>query len=450
MKSLLKKILVLTIVCMLVLSCMTACSSRGKKVMELDGSDITVNMLMLLMSRMKGNLASGYGFGTQALNDSFWNTVKDASTGETFNDYYTNMVIDNAKTYLAALYLFEELDLKLPQSTIDEIDEEMQRLVDTDGQGSKNYLNTILAEFGANYTVLREAYIMEAKIAYLSDHLFGTNGSLISQDNYERYYQENYVRFKHIFFFTTEVVYQTDSNGDEIYYSDLSNRKIAYADDSKRDGAYKKHKDGKVATDSNGDNIWLYKDEEGNEHISYDKKGTEEQPSQRNPILDENGNVLTRKLSEDELIALSDKVQLIMEDKAREGEYALFDTLVATYGEDEGMDKYANGYYLTRTSDYDSPEVLAALFEMEEGEIRRVESEYGIHIVMKYELDEGGYANKANESFFISSDGTYSFLADLKSDMLDVYLQKYKESIVVDEKLLKTVDMKSVGANYYY
>ena len=331
-----------------------------------------------------------------------------------------------------------------------EIDEEMQRLVDTDGQGSKNYLNTILAEFGANYTVLREAYIMEAKIAYLSDHLFGTNGSLISQDNYERYYQENYVRFKHIFFFTTEVVYQTDSNGDEIYYSDLSNRKIAYADDSKRDGAYRKHEDGKVVTDSNGDNIWLYKDEEGNEHISYDKKGTEEQPSQRNPILDENGNVLTRKLSEDELIALSDKVQLIMEDKAREGEYALFDTLVATYGEDEGMDKYANGYYLTRTSDYDSPEVLAALFEMEEGEIRRVESEYGIHIVMKYELDEGGYANKANESFFISSDGTYSFLADLKSDMLDVYLQKYKESIVVDEKLLKTVDMKSVGANYYY
>ena len=122
MKSLLKKILVLTIVCMLVLSCMTACSSRGKKVMELDGSDITVNMLMLLMSRMKGNLASGYGFGTQALNDSFWNTVKDASTGETFNDYYTNMVIDNAKTYLAALYLFEELDLKLPKSYLDEID----------------------------------------------------------------------------------------------------------------------------------------------------------------------------------------------------------------------------------------------------------------------------------------------------------------------------------------
>ncbi len=447
MKALLKKILLLTLSCMLILSCATGCASNGKKLMELEKNEITVNMFMLLMSRMKGNLASAYAFGTQALKDSFWDTVMDASTGMTYNEYYTDMVMDNAKTYLAALYLFDELDLELPKETLDEIDEEMNTLVESDGKGSKSALNAVLAEFGANYTVLREAYVMEAKIAYLNDHLFGADGSLIAKENYEKYYQENYARFRQIFFFTTKPVYETDANGDVIYYSDLSAKKIAY--DSNRDGALKKTDNGEVVKDKHGNIVWVY-EKDGVEHISYDTKGTTDIPTYPNPILDEKGNVLTTELSKEELIALSDKIQMIMEDEAREGEYALFDKLVEEYGEDEGMTRYPNGYYLTSTSEYDSPEVVEALFEMEEGEIRRVESEYGIHIVMKYELDEGGYADKDNADFFVTSNGTYSFLASLKSDLLDEYLKQYKESIVINEERLKSISMKSVGANYNY
>lgn len=448
-KRILKKILVLTVSFMLIMMCVSGCASRGKKLMELDGTDMTVNMYMLLLSRMKGNLASSYGFGTKALKDSFWDTVMDASEGTTYNDYYTSAVLENAKAYLAALYLFDELDLKLPSDTIDEIDDEMDRLVETDGEGSKSTLNAILAEYGANYKVLREAYIIEAKIAYLNDHLFGEDGSLISADNYEKYYQENYVRFRQIFFFTTKPVYQTDTNGDTVYYSDLSSLKIAY--NSSRTGAYDKKDDGGEALkDSNGQKIWFYKDADGNEHISYDTKGTSEAPTYPNPILDEKGNVLTTELSKNELIALSDKVQLIMENEAREGEYALFDKLISEYGEDTGMTEYPNGYYLTENSDYDSPEVVKALFEMNVGEIRRVESDYGIHIVMKYELDEGGYADEKNADFFLTENGTYSFLSVLKSEMLEDYIGKYRDSIVIDEDRLKSISMKTVGANYYY
>lgn len=449
MKALLKKILVITLSCMLVLTCVTGCSSRGKKLMELDGTDITVNMYMLLLSRMKGNLASAYAFGAKALKDSFWDTVIDASTGQTYDDYYTDAVLENAKTYLAALHLFDELDLKLPDETLDEIDEEMQRLVDTDGEGSKNTLNAILAEYGANYTVLREAYIIEAKIAYLSDYLFGADGSKISSENYEEYYQENYVRFRHVFFFTTKPVYQTDANEDTIYYSDLSSLTVAY--DSDREGAYtKKGENDNVIKDSKGQNVWYYLDAEGKERISYDEKGTAEAPTYPNPILDKDGNVMTAAMSKNELIALSDKVQIIMETEAREGEYALFDSLVETYGEDTGMTQYPNGYYLTRDSEYDSPEVVEALFDMNEGEIRRVESEYGIHIVMKYKLDEGGYAAEANADFFRTESGSYNFLSTLKNDMLDDYVKEYKEQIVIDEEKLKGISMKTVGANYNY
>ena len=446
MKSIVKRILVLTLACILIVVGVCGCSSKGKTLMSVDGTEMSINTYMLLLSRMKGNLASAYAFGNQAKLDSFWDTVIDASSGGTYNKYYTSMVLDNAKTYLAALALFDEMGLKLPKSTLEEIDEEIDTLIMSDGNGSKANLNAKLAEYGANVDVLREAYIMEAKIALLNDTLFGEGGALIDASNYEKYYKENYVKFRHVFLYTTEVVYETDVNGDDVYYSNLTDKVIAYDT-----GATQKlDKDGNVVKDKKGDVVYVTVDAEGKERIAYDKKGTESNPTQRNPLLDNTGNIVTRKMTTDELIALSDKVQSIMENEAREGEYALFDSLVEKYGEDEGMDNYPNGYYLTENSDYDAPEVVKALFEMQDGEIRKVESDYGIHIVMKYKLDDGGYAKEENKDFFVTDAGTYSFLNLLKSQLLEEMVASYKERIVIDEALLSTVDMKSVGVNFNY
>ena len=435
MKAIIKKIFILTLACVMILTSMVGCSSRGKTMIELGDSEISVNLYMLLLSRMKGKLASAYSFGEKALYDSFWDTVMDASTGQTYNDYYTNMVLENAKTYIAALYLFDDLGLKLPDSYIDEIDKELDALVANDGDGSKSAFNALISSYGANYTVLRDAYIMEAKISYLKDHLFGASGSLISDSLIEEYYQETYVRFRHIFFFTTKPVYDADENGDTIYFT--SEGKIAYD----KEKGHKKEENGKFVTDKNGDMIFYLDDG----RIAYDSKN-----GVPNPVLDSSGNVMTTKLTADELIKLSDKTQLIIEDEAREGDYKLFDALVEKYTEDEGMTKYPNGYYLTATSNYDSPEVVEALFEMEEGEIRRVDSQYGIHIVMKYELDEGGYSEEKNKDFFRTSDGSLAFMSTLKNILLEEYVEKYKENIVIDEALLKSVSMKTVGANYNY
>lgn len=446
MKSCIKRILVLTLACILIVVGLCSCSSKGKTLMSIDDTEMSINTYMLLMSRMKGNLASAYAFGNQAKLDSFWDTVIDPSSGGTYNKYYTSMVLDNAKTYLAALALFDEMGLKLSDSTIAEINAEIDTLIQSDGNGSKANLNAKLAEYGANIDVLRDAYIMEAKISLLNDTLFGKGGALIDASNYEKYYKENYVKFRHIFFYTSEVVYEIDANGDDIYYSDISLKKIAY--DQKATQKY--DDDGKIVKDKNGDIVYVETDAEGNERIAYDEKGTDSAPTQRNALLDNDGNILTRKMTTEELIALSDKIQSIMENEAREGEYTLFDSLVEKYGEDEGMTQYPNGYYLTENSDYDSPEVIEALFEMTDGEIRRVESDYGIHIVMKYKLDDGGYAKEANKDFFVTEEGTYVFLNLLKSQLLEERLVSYKERIVVDEALLSSVSMKSVGANFHY
>ncbi len=432
MSSLLKKILVFVVACALALTSLAGCSSTGKAAIELGDSEITLNMYMLLLSRMKGTVASING--TAALKDSYWDTVIDASAGKTQNDYYCDMVLESAKTYVAALHLFDELGLKLPASYIESIDEEIAELIEYDADGSKTAFNSILADYGANVKVLREAYIMEAKIAYLNDHLFGADGSKISADLYEDYYEDNYVRFRHIFFFTTKPVYDTDINGDVVYYT--KDGKIAYDKT-----AVKKEENGAVVKDKNGDIVFVEQDGS----VAYDKKN-----GSPNPMLDSKGNVMTTKLDTKELIALSDLIAEKITPYATDGSYTMFDSLVETYGEDEGMNTYPNGYYLTRTSDYDAPQVVEALFDMEEGEVRRIESDYGIHIVMKYPLEEGGYALEENADFFRGENGGFAFLTPLKSLLLSEYIAKYSDSITVDEELLKTVSMKTVGANYNY
>ena len=203
----------------------------------------------------------------------------------------------------------------------------------------------------------------------------------------------------------------------------------------------KTDENGDPVLDKNGDKIYV--DDEGK--VAYDKKN-----GKRSPVMDENGYQLTRKYTEKELIEASDYATQVMA-KCEEGNYTLFDTMVKNYSEDEGMSEYPNGYYLTRESDYDSPEVLEALFDMKEGEIRRVNSEYGIHVVMKYQLDEGGYANKDNSDFFVNSEsGGYIFMSDLKNMLLTERLKPYIDKIVIDEKRIEGINMKSVGANFYY
>lgn len=435
MKKNLKMILALVLACLMMLGCITGCSGTGEPMIKLEDSEISVNLFMLLLSRMKGNLASSYAYGASALKSSFWDTVMDTSTGETYDEHYTNIVLESAKTYVAALALFESLDLKLPKSYEEDIDETLEELITNDADGSKTEFNNILAEYGANYKVLREALLLEAKIAYLNDYLFGADGSKIAAELIEDYYQATYMRFRHVFFYTVQPVYERDKNGDVIYYTSNEYKNVSY---DKERGA-KKEENGEILKDENGDIIFFYSD--GTiAYLETEYPGVER---------DANGKVMQEKLDGEELKKLQDESTLLME-SVDKGNFTLFDSYVEKYGEDEGMLLYPGGYYVTATSNYDSPEVLEALTEMEVGEVRKVYSDYGIHVVMKYELPEGAYNDKQNADFFWTENGTLSFLAPLKDALLADYLEQYKANIVVDEELLAGVSLKSVGANFYY
>lgn len=401
-----------------------SCGSSGKTMMSIGDQKLSINMYQLMLSRYRGTMEYSY---PEAAKDEFWDIVID-STGTTYNDYFTASIYDNAKTYVCAMYVFEEIEkLTLPKGTLDVIDEEMEKMVEELADGSKTAFNAQLSQFGVNYKMLRDAYIMEAKVAYLQDTLYGTDGSLLSDVVREEFYQKNYTRFKHVFLFTYSAVYEQDANGDDIYYTD--DDKIAY---DKINGTPKAGADGSPVKDENGDSIYYTADGK----VAYDKVN-----GSRAYVYNEDGYVTTRNYTKEEIAEVEAKANQIL-DMAKSGED--FDELVEIYGEDPGFAEYTSGYYLTDASEYEIAEVKDALPTMQEGEIRLIRSEYGFHVLKKYELDEGAYKEKINADFFTD------FNEKLMTDMFLRLVNQYADKVEINEELASSIEIRDVAANYYY
>lgn len=434
MKKIVKRIIAFTLTLMLMISCFAGCSSKGKTLMQIEDTEISVNMFMLYLSRLKGILCSSYSFGEDAVEDRFWDTVMSAE-GKTYNEYYTESILENTKTYLAALYECDLKNIELPQKTLEKIDARIDEFIEYDAGGSKTTFNSMLAPYGVNYKLLREAYIIEEKIALLKDTVYGVNGELIGKNLIDNYYEQNYRRFKQIFFSTYDFVYFTDANGDDIYY--LKDGHIAYDTNA----TPKTDSDGQAVYDEKGDRIYINVDDKGISRIAYDKtNGT------RRHKTNEDGKNIIAKLEGERLQAVLDNVAQVME-KTSKNDFSGFEALMS---KDE---TYSNGYYMTASTNYDSPEVVEALFEMEVGEVRMIPSDtgYGVYIIMRYDLEESGYTKKENSDFFISTTtGNYVFMSDIKNQLMSSYLEKHKDKIIIDEAVLAGVDMKSVAPNYYY
>ena len=440
--SFLKRTICVILLLALLTCSFVSCGGTGKPLLTLDNSNISINLFELYLTRMKGMLSSAEYFGESAKSNDFWETWIDIYDKKTYNTHYTEMVLDNAKSYLAAVAVFDELGLTLPQSYIDEIDAGLEEMLVNEANGSKTAFNAVLSHYGVNYDILREAYIIEAKIAYLREHLFGKNGNKVGANLIDDYYKENYVRFKQVFLYTYEFVYDEDDNGDKIYYRNNTSR-ISY-DTTK---TAKTNEDGSYVTDKNGDRVYIYIDDDGKERIAYSKVDASTKQH-----YDSVGEPVIRYYSanDPEMKIVNSDADFIL-DEAKAGDFAKFDKLVSEYNQEDGSKKYPNGYYVSKNTAYEATEVIDEVLEMEIGEVRKIQSDYGIHIVMRYELEDGAYTFEENDDLFISTNtGTYVFMNELIDELLSKYIEEYKARVSVDEKLLEKVDIKSVEPNYYY
>lgn len=433
MRRILSVVLCLTL--MLGAVSLTACASKSPVLLELDGVEITANQYQFLLSRVKGSL---FYAGYSVENDSFWDMIID-DQNNTYDDYFRNAVLDDARRYIAALTIFEEKGLVLPQSYLDRIDENMEEYLRD--AGSKSTLNSLLSSYGVNADMLREIYVMEAKYDYLQTVIYGADGDLLAAETRLDYLNQHAVCFKQVLIRAFDYVYETDSNGDEVYYLPSENNakvnNIAY---DKENGDVRIDEHGKIIVDKNGDDVYFLP----NGSIAYDKEA-----GVRAMTYDKNGNAQTVKYSAEELAAHKAAAEELLA-TVEKGDYAAFEALLEEYEIDEDDAFVTDGaycfLYTTGDNSYDYLNDIAdALVKVEEGELQMVTSEYGYNVVMKYPIPSDAITNTDYEDWF--SDLTDRIIAKLFHTMCKPYM----EQVTVDPEVFATLpSMKEIATNTSY
>ncbi|MBE6691355.1 MAG: hypothetical protein E7590_08800 [Ruminococcaceae bacterium] len=488
MKKRLIPIMALLLAAVLLLS---GCASHGKTLLKAGDEEISVNVYQLYLSCMKGALAAaGY-----SVNDpNFWGTYVGApEDNQTNNDFYSKQVFEGLRQIAAALILYEELGLKLDKSDKDAIDAWIDELIEEVGEGSKSKLNAVLSAYGANVTVLKDAAIIEAKLAQLKTHLYGENGSLIGETVKEQFYQRTYYRGRQMLIVAYYHDHEKDGDGNTRYYQtdDKGNLKSTYAydtvngtatEDTDKNGdtvyrklgaiAYDTVK-GKIAydtvdgkqvkrRDAAGDAVYVLE----NGRIAYDTtkgRATEE--------TDANGDTVYRKWvvaydvkngspkyyytkeGENKIVYYStdemEKRLLVAEKIAEDckGNEALFLEYMKEFSDNLSFnDTYApNGMYFsagTYATDTVFHTFSTELAKLEIGDLAILQdSVAGYYVIMRTELDAGAWAKSENERWF----GTLTGL--VVEYMLQQRTADYLDRVQVDEALRGTVDITMVAAN---
>ena len=414
---------------------MTACSEKSPVLLKLDDHEITANQYQFFLSRVKGSL---HYTGYNVESSDFWNMIID-DQNNTYDDYFRNAVLEDARRYLAALAIFEERELVLPQSYVENIDKQMEEYL-TDA-GSKSTLNTLLSAYGINADMLREIYIIEAKYDYLQQVIYGKDGELISADARTEYLKQHAVGFKQILIRSFDYVYEKDANGDEIYYLPNENNdkvnNIAYDTEN---GNVRLDEYGKTIKDSNGD--YVYFNDDGT--IAYDKeKGV------RSMVYDAEGNLKTEKYSTEELAAHKDAAEEILA-SISEGDFAAFEALMeeCAIAEDDAFvtDGAYCFLYTTGDNSYDYLNDIAdALADAEVGELKIITSEYGYNVVMKYDIPADAVTNTAYKDWF-------GDLGDrIIAKQFHTMCKPYMEKVTVDSEVFATLpSMKEIATNISY
>jgi hypothetical protein len=82
---------------------------------------------------------------------------------------------------------------------------------------------------------------------------------------------------------------------------------------------------------------------------------------------------------------------------------------------------------------------------MKTGECRVFESEYGAHVLLKCDNQDGAYADEANKDVFAD------FTENIIESIFDGICTEYEDQIVFDEDVAADApNMKEVGANTKY
>ena len=430
MKKSIKFIALVLCLCMIgALLC--SCAGKGETMMTFADKSLTVNTYELMLSRMKGTLAS---YGYEVGSEKFWKTVI-SSDGTTYDDYFRTSVMEQASRYVIADYLFDRYGLVLTDEREKLVDDLMDLMVER--AGSKTALNSELRGFGANYDILRELYLLETKIDMLKDHLYGDKGELISEEERQKHLEENYVAFGQIYLASYYYLIDTDRFGDHVYYTDDKHKEIAY---DKVNGKTKTDEYGLTIKDIFGKDEYFTADGK----IAYDKTN-----GKIGYLLDSKGNYVTENHDDKTLGELYDKAHAYA--NACNGDLDSFLEHASIYdemsGKGEPMYLYAQpNYYGLQSSSYEYlDKIVEELQKMKVGECKVIESDYGYHVICKYDMPERAWEDEDQKEVF------EGFIEELIADLFDAECAKYESGVtLITEAYESARKMYEIGTNSRY
>ncbi len=418
-------------------------TNKSPVILKCEKQKIDTAFYEFMLSRVKGDLEnSGYDVDS----DSFWSTKIEGSD-ITYEEYYNQKVLDDCKTYLSALVLFDELvaegDISgLPQAYYDEIDEQIQLYIDLGyiGDGSEDKLDELLSEYGIDTKTLREIYIAEAKIQYVREYIYGgAEASKIGDSVKKDHYLENYYRFKHILIGNFYYEYVRDKFGNVIYFSSEDGPALYdYEKGEKRDddgdGMYNKDDDQEIIAYDKDTGEYLYDTENGMTRFVMDEKKaikkfyyTKEQMEQRLQMANQLCNIEKEDFETFEKKGADSSINT---------DYSkTFENTSGIYMSELEKSTYSGHMH----------EMLNKVKTMKVGDIAMIEGDDGYHVIMRYRLDSGAYAESSLAKWF------QNFNSSLIDKMFFDKCQGLFDDIDVNYKNVENAkSIRDIGANTYY
>ncbi|MGB4466345.1 MAG: hypothetical protein WBI55_09580 [Eubacteriales bacterium] len=209
---------------------LSACGNAGEPALEYGDIVVTSRMYEYWAAHYKAVFMRSYAGISDT--DEFWDS--EASDGMTAEEYLSSTLLENVKKNVAGAWLFDYMGLKFTSKMRKEIKEGIKSLRDNLTDGKKRAFNEYLSQFGINDDILYDIYVMDAKVSYCYNYLFGKSGiAEISDNDRKIFLDENYTHIQHLYI-NNKYKYVLDKNGNYTYdehgkvvTADLTSEEIA-------------------------------------------------------------------------------------------------------------------------------------------------------------------------------------------------------------------------------
>lgn len=338
---------------------LAACSDGTVIVAKYKDTAVDSGMLSYMLSSQKAYLEQMlyYYYSTTDFDAVWASEISKDENGDiiTYGDNAFDGVINALKMFVIVKQLCKDYGLTLTdQSTIDNIEGYISEDIAT--AGDINFLEIALAEYGATVEDEEDYLYTTSLTSVLLDYLFGDNGTMKIPD--------------------TEIRAEFDKT-----YTKIDMNMFSYTEKNSTGSSYVNRSDSELTDEE----LKAYFDSEylKADHILFyfydtsDKTGKTKIPAAQMEEKRKKANALFEQIQKGEI---------------------KFDDARKDNNEDPGMFTESDGDVLTKgTLNEKFKDFEKALFEMQIGDIKLIETDVGVHIVRRKELSEKDFTDNKND-----------------------------------------------------